>query len=142
MPRKALANFSEEDPSSLPILTMNFTNEKTSHFVPVKANGGLLPVHPFFSLLKARRNILAPFSEAEFSRKLFGFKILRQKYLVCNAPEHVRATFIEKHENFDKKSPQQRTALEPILGDGLFASDGELWKERRDACAPALKSEL
>ena len=121
---------------------MNFTNDNASHFVPVKANGGLLPVHPFFSLLKARKNILAPFSEAEFSRKLFGFKILRQKYLVCNAPEHVRATFIEKHENFDKKSPQQRTALEPILGDGLFASDGELWKERRDACAPALKSEL
>jgi cytochrome P450 len=111
-------------------------------FYPVKANSDASASHWLLGLWKARRNILAPFSEAEFSRKLFEFRILRQKYIVCNAPEHVRETFIEKHDNFDRKSPQQRTALGPILGDGLFASDGELWKERREACAPALRAEL
>jgi cytochrome P450 len=111
-------------------------------FQPVKANKDLTAVPRWVGFLRARKNILAPFSEAEFSRKLFEFRILRQRYIVCNAPEYVRETFIEKHDNFDRKSPQQRTALEPILGDGLFASDGELWKERREACAPALRSEL
>ena len=111
-------------------------------FHPVKANPSHTPPNRLLGLWKARQNILAPFSEAEFSRKLFEFRILRQRYIVCNAPEYVRETFVEKHNNFDRKSPQQRTALEPILGDGLFASDGELWKERREACAPALRSEL
>jgi cytochrome P450 len=111
-------------------------------FKPVKANPDSSASNRLVGLLKARRNILAPFSEAEFSRRLFEFRILRQRYIVCNAPEFVREVFIEKHDNFDRKSPQQRTALEPILGDGLFASDGELWKERREACAPALRSEL
>jgi cytochrome P450 len=111
-------------------------------FCPVKVNPSNHSPNLFLGLWKARRNILAPFSEAEFSRKLFEFRVLRQRYIVCNAPEYVRETFIKKHDNFDRKSPQQRTALEPILGDGLFASDGELWKERREACAPALRSEL
>ena len=35
-----------------------------------------------------------------------------------------------------------RHALEPLLGDGLFISDGDLWKERRAYCAPAFDAEL
>lgn len=92
--------------------------------------------------LKARYNLLAPFGETEFHRHFFSFRILRQKYVVCNSPEHVREAFLDKHANFDRKSPQHRAALEPIAGDGLFISDGELWAERREICAPALRSDL
>ena len=44
--------------------------------------------------------------------------------------------------NYDRKSPQMRQALTPLLGDGLFVSDGDLWRERRNSCAPAMRSEL
>jgi cytochrome P450 len=40
-----------------------------------------------------------------------------------------------RHENFERKSPQMRRALEFLLGDGLFISDGETWKKRRPLVA-------
>ena len=72
----------------------------------------------------------------------FHFKIFRQQYVVCNSPETVRRVFLEVHDNYDRKSPQMRHALEPLLGDGLFASDGQVWKDRRKYCAPAFENKL
>jgi len=74
--------------------------------------------------------------------RFFRFKIFRQQYAVCNSPESVRRVFLEAHDNYDRKSPQMRHALEPLLGDGLFISDGQLWKDRRKYCAPAFENEL
>lgn len=92
-------------------------------------------------LMKSRANLIAGWTEDCFERKMFNFSILTQRYIVCNDAESVREVFLEKNHNFDPKAPQMRRALEPLLGDGLFVSDGELWRERRDACAPALRSE-
>ena len=78
------------DVSSRPSQTPN----QIMNFYPVKANSDTMASHSLLGLWKARRNILAPFSEAEFSRKLFEFRIPRQKYIVCNAPEHVREAFM------------------------------------------------
>jgi cytochrome P450 len=98
---------------------------------------------PLLSLLReARRNILSVWPQAAYERDCFGFKLFRQRYLVCNSADSVRRVFLEKHENYDRKSPQMRHALEPLLGDGLFVSDGEVWQERRRLCAPAFEPEL
>lgn len=98
---------------------------------------------PLWSLLReARRNILSVWPQAAYERDCFGFKLLRQQYLVCNSADSVRRVFLEKHDNYDRKSPQMRHALEPLLGDGLFVSDGEVWQERRRLCAPAFEPEL
>jgi cytochrome P450 len=43
---------------------------------------------------------------------------------------------MEHHENFERKSPQMRHGLAPLLGDGLFISDGETWRRRRRIVAP------
>jgi cytochrome P450 len=44
--------------------------------------------------------------------------------------------FSLKNASFERKSPQMRHALEPLLGDGLFVSDGETWRKRRRMVAP------
>jgi cytochrome P450 len=119
------------------------------HFVVDAAEG--VPVNlarhgerlPLLSLLReARRNILSVWPQAAYERDCFGFKLMRQRYLVCNSADTVRRVFLEKHDNYDRKSPQMRHALEPLLGDGLFVSDGALWQERRRLCAPAFEPEL
>jgi len=96
----------------------------------------------FRRLLMARKNLLSVWSDLEYRQLFFDFKILNQQYVVCNSPETVRKVFLEEHDNYDRKSPQMRHALEPLLGDGLFASDGDIWKERRNYCAPAFENEL
>ncbi len=96
----------------------------------------------FKRLGMARKNLLSAWSDDDYRRALFDFRILNQQYVVCNSPDTVRQVFLQEHDNYDRKSPQMRHALEPLLGDGLFASDGEVWKARRDYCAPAFDNSL
>jgi cytochrome P450 len=62
--------------------------------------------------------------------------LLSRSLLICNSPDTVEAAFIECHESFERKSPQMRHGLAPLLGDGLFISDGETWRRRRRIIAP------
>ena len=84
-------------------------------------------------LLTARRNLVAIWPDSAFDRTFMSHKLLRRRLVVVNSPELVREVFVEKADVFQRKSAQQRHALEPLIGDGLFISDGETWKGRRRA---------
>ncbi|WP_229843068.1 cytochrome P450 [Halomonas urumqiensis] len=90
----------------------------------------------------AHQNLLSVWQERDYRAKSIRFKMLNQDYVVCNSPQSVRHVFLREHDNYDRKSPQMRNALEPLLGDGLFVSDGDLWRQRRRDCAPALSNQL
>lgn len=109
---------------------------------PVKVDRDIARTHPLRALLAARRNLLAVWAPKAYRAMSLDFNLYRQHYFVCNSPDTVRRVFLEEHDNYDRKSPQMRHALEPLLGDGLFVSDGELWKERRAQCAPAFEPGL
>jgi len=98
--------------------------------------------NPFRIVRTARRNLLEAWPEQAYSAETFRFRLLRQRYFVCNSADAVRHVFSEAHDNYDRKSPQMRRALEPLLGDGLFVSDGETWRQRRAQCTPAFEPEL
>jgi len=82
------------------------------------------------------RNLLAVFREPDYRTKRISRRILARTVHVCNHPQGVRETLHRQHDTFERKTAQQRSALEPLLGDGLFVSDGDLWAERRAAVAP------
>jgi hypothetical protein len=44
--------------------------------------------------------------------------------------------FVDDAANFHSRSPQQRHALKPLIGDRLFISDCQVWRKRRDPVAP------
>jgi cytochrome P450 len=91
---------------------------------------------PLRLLRDARQNLLAIWPESTFSKTFFGHTLLRRSIFICNSPDTVRQVFVDDAENFERKSPQQRHALRPLVGDGLFISDGPVWRERRRAVAP------
>src|SRR5882672_8407393 len=62
---------------------------------------------------------------------------MRQTFL-CNSPDSVQFAFSQKNASFQRKSPQMRYALAPLLGDGLFVSDGKTWRTRRKMVAPII----
>ncbi len=62
--------------------------------------------------------------------------MLLQHVFVANSPDTVQAIFVDRAANYERKSPQQRHALKPLIGDGLFISDGATWRERRRVVAP------
>ena len=98
--------------------------------------------HYLLTTLAGRQNLLSMWPQSAYRMNTFAARFMRQHYFVCNSPDTVKQVFLTAHDNYDRKSPQMRHALEPLLGDGMFVSDGELWKERRAYCAPAFENEL
>jgi cytochrome P450 len=107
-----------------------------SHFVPPYPDRPKEPLPLFAMIATARRNFLAMFEDKCFEYQFFSTRLLNRRVFVCNSPDTVSQAFIAMHESFQRKTPQMRHALSPLLGDGLFISDGDLWKKRRRIVAP------
>jgi cytochrome P450 len=88
------------------------------------------------TLRLARRNLLAIWEDRCFEWEVFSTRLLTRSLVVCNSPDTVACAFVEHHDSFERKSPQMRHGLAPLLGDGLFISDGETWRRRRRVVAP------
>ncbi|MBC4014166.1 cytochrome P450 [Siccirubricoccus deserti] len=87
-------------------------------------------------LRRLRRNMLEIWTDRQFSEPLIATAVLGRRILICNSPETVQDAFIRQAEAFERKTPQMRHALEPLVGDGLIISDGLVWKDRRRVVAP------
>lgn len=90
-------------------------------------------------LLRLRTlNFLSIWEEKAFEYQTMSMQLLARQIFICNSPDSVHHAFVAKAESFERKSPQMRNALSPLLGDGLFVSDGETWRRRRRMVAPVL----
>jgi cytochrome P450 len=92
---------------------------------------------PVETIRRGRGSLLNLFADDQYEREWFRTRLLARPMFVCNSPETVRAAFVENPVALERKSPQMRHALEPLLGDGLFISDGLVWKARRKTVAAA-----
>lgn len=86
----------------------------------------------------ARKSFLNVWAEDEFAHDIAWLKVLGREVAIVNSPELVKEAFQTNHPVLQRKSPQMRHALEPLLGDGLFVSDTEVWKARRKIVAPII----
>jgi cytochrome P450 len=105
-------------------------------FIPLYPPRPPVAPGPLKMLQAARRNLLEIWPESTFHQRYFEHSLFRRHIFVCNSPETVRQVFVEDAANVMRKSSQQVHALKPLIGDGLFISDGDLWQQRRRAIAP------
>ncbi|HIP81463.1 MAG TPA: cytochrome P450 [Leucothrix mucor] len=105
-------------------------------FIPPYPKRHKKEINPFQALYYARNDLLSIWDEAAFSDEFSSQKILKQHVFVANSPDIIRYVFVENKDNYERKSPQMRRALEPLLGDGLFISDGDTWASRRKIQTP------
>ena len=105
-------------------------------FVPPYPERHPQKITPLAQILAMRRNLLSPFLEADFRTRRSRLSLAGHTVHVCNHPHGVRETLHRQHCTFQKKTPNQRHTLAPLIGDGLFVSDGALWAERRAIVAP------
>lgn len=114
--------------------------------------GWLIPAHPrplakppggLRLALMARHSLLGLWTEVSYAARDFDYPLLRRQVCVFNNPASIKAVFVTQAERFERKGPMMRQALAPLLGDGLFISDGETWRRRRPLVADiAHKSQL
>lgn len=82
-------------------------------------------------LLRARRDLLHVWRAGDYAPQVSAITILGRQITLVNSPEAIRHVVTVRNDNYQRKSPQMRRALEYLLGDGLFISDGETWDKRR-----------
>lgn len=85
--------------------------------------------------LRSRVNLLGSWMAEHYRSGVWSFRILGRQVVVANTPDAVKTVFAAPGALFERKSPQMRRALEVLLGDGLFISDGETWRRRRPLVA-------
>ncbi|PLX37655.1 MAG: cytochrome P450 [Hyphomicrobiales bacterium] len=94
---------------------------------------------PLRRLIKvARKNFLAVFPRTAYDKDFLSGQVLRRPMVLVNSPALIKEAFGQKHSVYQRKSPQMRHALHPLLGDGLFISDGDVWSQRRKIVAPII----
>ncbi len=79
----------------------------------------------------AREDLLGIFAQNDYASKVSDINVLGRQITLVNSPAGVKHVMATRNDNFERKSPQMRRALEYLLGDGLFISDGDTWKQRR-----------
>lgn len=109
---------------------------QTEEFVPPYPHRPQNRQSIFTMVGAARRNFLSIWTEHAFSRAFDYINVLRRQIVICNHPRFVQEAFVKKHTAFQRKSPQMRHALKPLIGDGLFVSDQDVWRRRRKIVAP------
>ncbi len=96
--------------------------------------------HDIFDTVKylnlARTNIVAAWPHSYYRKELIHQKILHKNLFVLNRPEDVQRVMVTNSGNY-KKSLANRQALKPLLGDGVFVSEGKLWERQRKLMSPA-----
>jgi cytochrome P450 len=109
-----------------------------SEFVPPYPIRPRRPLSVLAMLRAARRNFLSIWEEEAFEYQFFSTRVLTRSIFICNSPDTVVEAFIDRHHSFERKTPQMRHALKPLLGEGLFISDGPTWAARRRIVAPTV----
>ena len=112
--------------------------ENPGGFIPPFPHRWPRALSPWQRLRLARKNLIAPFEAAAFEFDFVSVKVLTKRVFVCNSPQTVQWAFGIKNEVFERKSPAMRHMLRPLLGDGLFISDGATWRKRRRIVAPII----
>lgn len=112
---------------------IGFTEELSKKsFSPSRANYYTGPPgKPIQLLVQARKDFLSIWRASDYKEKVSEIRVLGRQIVIVNSPEPIRHVVVKRHENFQRKTPQMRRALEFLLGDGLFISDGDTWKQRR-----------
>jgi cytochrome P450 len=98
-------------------------------------------LNSLLALLKLRQNLLGIWHERAFEQFMIPVKLPNRRVYVVNGVDAIKRVFLDNHDNYDPKSPQMQKALPPLLGDGLFVSNGDVWCRRRAMVAPAIAAE-
>lgn len=82
-----------------------------------------------------RSDRLRLFETARRTGPMTQMKLLGRTFVVLNTPETASALLVE-HGKATRKSPGLRLLLSHLGGEGLFMSEGDLWRRQRRLMAP------
>src|SRR5215217_2296253 len=68
--------------------------------------------NPLRLILQARHDFLSIWRKTDYENKVTGTKLLGRQLVLVNSPDAIRYVVAKRHQNFERKTPQMRRALE------------------------------
>jgi cytochrome P450 len=93
---------------------------------------------PLTRIIKGRHSSLDVLFERSYSMKMGEFTGIRRRFYFLTQPDIVNRILGEDVERYPK-SDLMGTILYQILGNGVFVSNGEVWKRQRRMMNPAFE---
>jgi len=87
-------------------------------------------------LLAMRRNVLSLYGPDAFRETTMVGPFFGQRSVFTNDPAGIKRVLVDNPGNYTR-TPATFRILRPMLGEGLFLSEGEQWKFQRRTLAPA-----
>ena len=115
--------------------TMNLYQPQ--RFVPPRPRPPSDPLSWYQFLVALRTNALGIFPQAAFHDDVLVESFLGRTRLLLNEPEAIHHVLVENTANYRRTHATIRI-LRPLVGQGLFLSEGEEWRHQRRTIAPAL----
>ena len=81
-------------------------------------------------------NMVAAWPKSYYRRELIQLKFVHKRRFVMNRPEDIQHVMVANAANY-RKSLANRQSLKPLLGKGVFVSEGKLWERQRKIMSPA-----
>jgi len=75
--------------------------------------------------------------QAAYEQEILVSRFFGRQRVLLNAPEAIHHVLVENAANY-RRSPASVRILRPIVGRGLFLSEGDDWKHQRRTIAPSL----
>lgn len=93
--------------------------------------------HPIFgAALELRKDPLKYFVDAMLTYgDVIWYRIGRDRIVMLNDPRHIKHVVQDNHQNYRKS--KFYNLLRPLLGNGIFLSEGKTWLQQRRAAAPS-----
>jgi cytochrome P450 len=111
----------------------------------VTREGHLVPPYPeppredlsTFRLVAAMRTDgLSGWSRRVYEETVVQRRLFHRNSFILNDPDAIRHVLVDNDDNYSRTAATIRV-LRPILGEGLFLSDGSAWRHQRRTMAPA-----
>jgi len=87
-------------------------------------------------ILRGRSNLVAAWPRFCYKKPFIMFRVLWGRVVIVNDPDGVEWVMATNSANYPK-STAGKQILKPLLGNGLFVSEGALWTRQRRIAAPA-----
>lgn len=110
-----------------------------SAFTPPKPAGNPKKLGPLARFIKSFHSSTAPLYANSYSMKLGEVRLPRRTMYFVNQPDLVQEILLGDVDRYPK-SDLMATMLELLLGESIFVSNGDLWKQQRRMMDPAFEA--